>query len=45
LPVLIYGKLFSGLSPEINAIAAIVLVLTISIGVAGERLFGRERET
>ena len=32
LPVLIYGRLFSGLSPEINAIAAIVLVLTVSIG-------------
>jgi spermidine/putrescine transport system permease protein len=43
LPVLIYGRLFSGLSPEINAIATIVLVLTISIGLAGERLFRRER--
>jgi len=41
LPVLIYGRLFSGLSPEINAIAAIVLVLTISIGFGGERLFRR----
>jgi spermidine/putrescine transport system permease protein len=45
LPVMIYGRLFSGLSPEINAIAAIVLMLTISIGVAGERLFRRERPT
>jgi len=38
LPVLLYGRLFSGLSPEINAIAAIVLVLTIASGLAGERL-------
>lgn len=41
LPVLIYGRLFSGLSPEVNAIATIVLVLTVSVGVAGERLWGR----
>ncbi|MBV9783220.1 MAG: ABC transporter permease [Acidisphaera sp.] len=41
LPVLIYGRLFSGLSPEINAIATVVLLLTISIGFAGERLFRR----
>ncbi|HUB12499.1 MAG TPA: ABC transporter permease, partial [Acetobacteraceae bacterium] len=38
LPVLFYGRLFSGLSPEINAIAATVLVLTIALGLAGERL-------
>lgn len=38
LPVLLYGRLFSGLSPEINAIASIVLVITIVIGLAGERL-------
>jgi spermidine/putrescine transport system permease protein len=42
LPVMIYGRLFSGLSPEINAIAATVLVLTIMIGLVGERLLRRE---
>lgn len=41
LPVLIYGRLFSGLSPEINAIATTVLVLTVSVGLAGERLYRR----
>lgn len=43
LPVLIYGRLFSGLSPEVNAIATIVLLLTISLGFAGERLSRRGR--
>jgi spermidine/putrescine transport system permease protein len=43
LPVLLYGRLFSGLTPEINAIAAMVLVLTISTGLAGERLFRQTR--
>jgi spermidine/putrescine transport system permease protein len=32
LPVLIYGRLFSGLSPKVNAITTIVLALTISVG-------------
>ncbi len=45
LPVLIYGRLFSRLPPEINAIAAIVLVLTVSIGLGAERLLRRERAT
>jgi spermidine/putrescine transport system permease protein len=36
LPVMICGRLSSGLSSEINAIAAIVLVPTISIGFAGK---------
>ena len=43
LPVLLYGRLFSGLSPEINAIASIVLLMTISVGLAGERLARQPR--
>jgi len=43
LPVLIYGRLFSGLSPEIGAIATLVLALTLSVGLSGEWLFWRTR--
>jgi ABC-type spermidine/putrescine transport system permease subunit II len=42
LPVLLDGRLFSGLTPEINVIAALVLALTISIGLAGERMSRRK---
>lgn len=38
LPVLIYGRLRSGLTPEINAIATLVLLATVALGFAGERL-------
>lgn len=37
LPVLIFAKLRSGMSPEINAIATIALVLTAVVGVWAER--------
>lgn len=37
LPVLIFAKLRSGMSPEINAIATVVLVLTAVLGLWAER--------
>ena len=37
LPVLIFAKLRSGMSPEINAIATVALVLTAILGVWAER--------
>ncbi len=37
LPVLIFAKLRSGMSPEINAIATMALVLTAVLGVWAER--------
>ncbi|KPP88290.1 MAG: spermidine/putrescine transport system permease protein [Rhodobacteraceae bacterium HLUCCA08] len=41
LPVLIFAKLRSGMSPEINAIATVALVLTAVIGVWAERFTRR----
>jgi spermidine/putrescine transport system permease protein len=41
LPVLIYGRLFSGLSPETGAITTLVLVLSILVGFGGEFLARR----
>jgi len=41
LPVLIFAKLKSGMSPEINAIATVVLVLTAIIGISAERSMRR----
>jgi len=41
LPVLIFAKLRSGMSPEINAIATVALVLTAAIGVWAERFMRR----
>jgi spermidine/putrescine transport system permease protein len=41
LPVLIFAKLKSGMSPEINAIATVVLVLTAVIGLWAERSMRR----
>jgi spermidine/putrescine transport system permease protein len=41
LPVLIYGRIRSGLTPEINAVATLVLLVTITCGLAGERLAQR----
>ena len=37
LPVLIFAMLRSGMSPEINAIATVALVLTAAIGIWAER--------
>ena len=42
LPVLIFAKLRSGMSPEINAIATVALLLTAAIGIWAER-FTRRR--
>ncbi len=41
LPVLIFSKLRSGMSPEINAISTIVIVLTAVLGVWAERSMRR----
>ena len=43
LPVLIYGRLFSGLSPEIGAVTTLVLLLSILIGLAAETLARRSK--
>lgn len=44
LPVLIFAKLRSGMSPEINAIATVVLVLTAIVGIWAERSMRRMRK-
>lgn len=41
LPVMIFAKLRSGMSPEINAIATFVLVMTAIIGITAERSMRR----
>lgn len=41
LPVLIFAKLRSGMSPEINAIATVALVLTAVLGIWAERSMRR----
>lgn len=41
LPVLIFAKLRSGMSPEINAIATVVLVMTGLLGIWAERSMRR----
>lgn len=41
LPVMIFAKLRSGMSPEINAIATVVLVLTAVLGIWAERSMRR----
>ncbi len=41
LPVLIFAKLRSGMSPEINVVATVALVLTAIIGVWAERSMRR----
>lgn len=43
LPMLIFARLRSGLSPEINAMATIVLVVTAILGLYAERLTRRNR--
>jgi spermidine/putrescine transport system permease protein len=41
LPVFIYGRIRSGLTPEINAVATLVLLATIGAGLSGEFLARR----
>ena len=41
LPVLIFAKLRSGMSPEINAIATVALILTAALGIWAERYMRR----
>lgn len=41
LPVLIFAKLRSGMSPEINAISTVVLILTAVLGLWAERSMRR----
>lgn len=41
LPVLIFAKLRSGMSPEINAISTVVLVITVVFGIWAERSMRR----
>jgi len=43
LPMLIFAKVQSGMSPEINAMATIVLVVTAAVGLYAERLTRRAR--
>ncbi|TPW29119.1 ABC transporter permease [Martelella alba] len=43
LPMLIFAKLSSGMSPDINAIATLVLIVTAVVGLYAERLSGRSR--
>ncbi len=45
LPVLIFAKLRSGMSPEINAISTIALVLTAIVGLWAERWTRRMKAT
>ena len=45
LPVLIYGRLFSGLTPEIGAVTMLVLALSVLIGICGEALMRRARSS
>jgi spermidine/putrescine transport system permease protein len=38
LPVLVFGRLRSGLTPETNAVATLVLVVACAIGMIADRL-------
>jgi spermidine/putrescine transport system permease protein len=38
LPVLVFGRLRSGLTPEINAVAALVLTVACAMGMTADRL-------
>jgi spermidine/putrescine transport system permease protein len=44
LPVLIFAKLRSGMSPEINAISTVVLVASVILGLWAERSIRRLRQ-
>ena len=43
LPMLIFAKVQGGMSPEINAMATLVLIATVLIGLYAERLTRRGR--
>jgi spermidine/putrescine transport system permease protein len=43
LPVLIFGRLRSGLTPEINAMATLVLLAACALGLAADCLAGHRR--
>nr|MBA3520263.1 ABC transporter permease subunit [Hyphomicrobiales bacterium] len=43
LPVLIFTKVQGGMSPEINVMATLVLIVTAAIGLYAERLTRRAR--
>ena len=45
LPVRIYSAIHNGVTPEINAIGTVMMVLTISIVLAALALFARQRQT
>jgi spermidine/putrescine transport system permease protein len=45
LPVLIFAELRSGMSPEINAIATVVLLITALLGLWAERSMRRLEKT
>lgn len=44
LPVRIYSAIHNGVTPEINAIGTVMMVLTISIVLAALALFARQRQ-
>lgn len=44
LPVLIFAKLRSGMSPEINAISTVALILTALVGIWAERSMRRMKQ-
>ncbi|MDQ2065118.1 ABC transporter permease [Xinfangfangia sp. CPCC 101601] len=41
LPILVFERMSTGISPQINAIASIVLLVTLSMGFVGERTLRR----
>jgi spermidine/putrescine transport system permease protein len=43
LPILIFSKVQGGMSPEVNAMATLVLVVTVGIGLYAERMTRRAR--
>lgn len=45
LPVRIYSAIHNGVTPEINAVGTLMMVITISIVLAALALFARQRQT
>ena len=43
LPMLIFAKLQGGMSPEVNAMATVVLIATAAVGVYAEHVTRRSR--
>jgi spermidine/putrescine transport system permease protein len=43
LPMLIFAKVQGGMSPEVNAMATLVLIVTVGVGLYAERLTRRAR--